>query len=108
MRLATEPDALRRLQEALDRLFSSPIGYDPFEQAAWALKGTLEACRQDVVQDFDEAEAVGDHSAADVARGRMRLLSPLIVGQHPYAPRLQALTYDSTGYGSVCDARSRT
>lgn len=80
-RLATEPDAVRRLQEALDRLSSRPIGYDPFEQAVWTLKGTLEACRQDVIQDLDEAEARGDHSAADVARGRMRLLSPLIVGQ---------------------------
>ncbi|PZO05059.1 MAG: hypothetical protein DCF29_09000 [Alphaproteobacteria bacterium] len=80
-RLAREPEALQRLQEALDRLSSRPIGYDPFEQAVWALKGALEACRQDVIQDLDEAEAKGDHSAADVARGRMRLLSPLIIGQ---------------------------
>ncbi|MGV9008153.1 hypothetical protein [Brevundimonas sp.] len=80
-RLATEPEALRRLQEALDRLSSRPIRYDPFEQAVWTLKATLEVCWREVIQDFENAEARGDHPAADVARRRMRLLSPLIMGQ---------------------------
>ena len=80
-RLATEPEALQRLQEALDRLSSRPIGNEPFEQAVWTLKGTLEACRQDVIQDLDEAEAKGDHLAADAARHRIRLLSPLTISQ---------------------------
>lgn len=80
-RLATEPEALRRLQEALDRLSTRPIGFDPFEQAVWALKDTLEVCWREVVQDLDEAEARGDHSVAEAARSRMRRLSPMTVSQ---------------------------
>lgn len=81
LRLATEPETLRRLQEALDRLSRRPIGYDPFEQAVWALKVTLEVCWHEMIQDLEDAEAKGDHPAAEVLRSRMHLLSPLIIGQ---------------------------